>query len=98
MGGVNSVVLDDDVSGYLFPFISLDRIVLFDVATEFSLKCLHIVGFCYFEFQNVFLDDVFVGFFIWEGARDDLDEKDVTILVADAGGHESFDVASEIRR
>jgi hypothetical protein len=92
------VVLTDDVSGYLFPFASLDRIVFFYVATEFSLKYFHIVGFCYFEFHNVFVDDAFVGFFIREGVRDDLDEKDATILVADTDGHGSFDVASEIRR
>jgi hypothetical protein len=95
-GRVNFVVLTDDVSGYLFPFISLDRIILFDVVTGFSLKCFHIVGFCYFEFHNVFVDDAFMGFFIREGVGDNLDEKYVTILVSGAGGHGSFDVASEI--
>jgi hypothetical protein len=42
-GFVDFAVLTDDVISYLFPFISLDRIILFDVATEFSLKCFHIV-------------------------------------------------------
>jgi hypothetical protein len=51
----------------LFPFVSLDRIILFDVVTEFSLERFHVVGLCYLEFQNVLVDDACVGFFVREG-------------------------------
>jgi hypothetical protein len=40
---VDFAVLTDDVICYIFPFISLDCIILFDVVTELSLKRFHIV-------------------------------------------------------
>jgi hypothetical protein len=61
------VVLTDDVISCLFPCVSLHYILLFGVATELSLECFHIIGFYYFEFQNVLVDDAFVGFFVLEG-------------------------------
>jgi hypothetical protein len=42
---------------------------------------------CDFEFQDVFTNDVCVGFFVWEGFLDDLDEEDATIVVAYSGRH-----------
>jgi hypothetical protein len=54
------------------------------VSLKFSLESFHVVRFCYFQFEDVFVNDVFVGFLVWEGMRDEFDEKYAPIFVAEA--------------
>jgi hypothetical protein len=45
------------------------------------LESLHVVRFSYFKFENVFVNDSFVGFFVWEGVRDEFNEEDAPSLL-----------------
>jgi hypothetical protein len=76
----------------LFPFASLNRIILFNVYSWFSLESLHVVRFCYFQFEDVFINDAFVGFLVWEGVRDEFDDEDAPIFVAETNWHLCFDI------
>jgi hypothetical protein len=48
------------------------------------LESFNVVRFYYFQFEDVFVNDEFVGFLVWEGVRDEFYEEDVPIFVAEA--------------
>jgi hypothetical protein len=73
--------------GDIFPFASLDRIIFFDVSSYFSLESFHVVRFCYFQFEDVFINGAFVGFLLSEGLQDDFDEEAAPIFFAEANWH-----------